>query len=108
MATQLVRQSTLDRLLDDFAACLNHEAADKVAAFSLRPEITETLSTFAEQSGLETLSESDRQEYETIVRAANLIMSILTGSRSFAFMTRAATTGTSISKRSRGSPSAER
>ena len=62
----------LDQLLDPFAQCLDAESARRVIEFGISPAVQERVSELAERAN-GVLSEDEREDYETLVNAADFI-----------------------------------
>lgn len=65
--------TALDRLLESLSRCLNSESARQIADLRADDELQARLDELADKSTEGLLTESERTEYETYVRAINFI-----------------------------------
>jgi hypothetical protein len=63
----------LDRILDPVGRCLSHEVARALVALRTDPDVQTRLDQLAESSTEGTLTDQDRAEYETLVRAIDFV-----------------------------------
>ncbi len=63
----------LDQLLDPLARCLSAGSAQRVAEFRIAPPVEQRVSELAERANEGLLTEDERNEYETLVSAADFI-----------------------------------
>ena len=63
----------LDRILDPVGRCLNREVARALVALRTDPEVEVRLEHLAESSTEGKLSDEERAEYETLVRALDFV-----------------------------------
>ena len=64
---------TLDRLLDPLRECFTPEVAAQIAALRADPATQARLDELAERNAAGTITADEREEYEALVRAGNLI-----------------------------------
>ncbi|MDB5388438.1 MAG: hypothetical protein JWM11_4084 [Planctomycetaceae bacterium] len=65
--------AVLDDLFDSVSRCLTPEVAGRIVNLRASPQVQQKLDELAEKSTEGTLSDSERSEYETYVRAINFI-----------------------------------
>ena len=65
--------AVLDELFEPVSRCLTPDVARRIAALRASPLVQETLDELAEKSTEGTLTEDERDKYETYVRAINFI-----------------------------------
>jgi hypothetical protein len=65
--------TAMDKMLEQLSGCLNAEAAERVVALRIDPEIQARVEVLADMANAGLLSESDRDEYRTYVEMADLI-----------------------------------
>lgn len=63
----------LDNLLDPFSQCLNMESAQRVAEFRIDPDVQARIDFLAELANEGSLNDEERDEYESLVNAADFI-----------------------------------
>ena len=63
--------AVLDELFEPVSRCLTPDVARRIAALRASPLVQETLDELAEKSTEGTLTEDERDKYETYVRAIN-------------------------------------
>jgi hypothetical protein len=73
MAHEALAANYLDRVLDPLAECLNAEAAQRVLAQSIDPEIQARVEVLAERANEGELTPEERSEYLSYVEAADLL-----------------------------------
>ena len=73
MATTPDTIDALDRLLDPVGRCLTPEVARKIAELRADPDLQARIDELADKSTEGRLSEEERAQYETIVRAIDFI-----------------------------------
>ena len=66
-------RAVLDELFEPVSRCLTPDVARRIAALRASPLVQETLDELAEKSTEGTLTEDERDKYETYVRAINFI-----------------------------------
>jgi hypothetical protein len=64
---------TLDRLLDPLRECFTPEVATQIAGLRADAATQARLDDYAERNAEGTLTADEREEYEALVRAGNLI-----------------------------------
>ena len=65
--------AVLDELFDPVSRCLTPDVARRIAGLRASPHVQETLDELAEKSTEGTLTDAERADYETYVRAINFI-----------------------------------
>lgn len=65
--------AVLDDLFDPVSRCLTPEVAARIAGLRASPHVQQKLDELAEKSTEGTLTDAERSEYETYVRAINFI-----------------------------------
>ena len=65
--------AVLDDLFDPVSRCLTPEVAGRIAGLRAAPQVQQKLDELAEKSTEGTLTDAERSEYETYVRAINFI-----------------------------------
>ena len=65
--------AALDRMLDAVGGCLNPDSAQQLLALRADPQLQSRLDELAERSTGGILTEAERSEYETYVRALDFI-----------------------------------
>jgi hypothetical protein len=70
---QTAEIQTLDRLLDPIRACFTPEVAAQVAGLRADATAQARLDDLAERNAEGTITADEREEYEALVRAGNLI-----------------------------------
>ena len=65
--------AVLDQVFDPISECLTPEVARRIASLRATPEIQRRLDEFADRSNDGTLSTEERAEYESWVRAVNVL-----------------------------------
>ena len=73
MATTPDSIDALDRLLEPVGRCLTPEVARKIVELRADPELQAHIDELADKSTEGRLSEEERAQYETIVRAIDFI-----------------------------------
>ena len=68
-----VETAALDRMLDALGRCLTPESAQQVVGLRADSQLQSRLDELAEKSTEGTLSDDERTEYETYVRALDFI-----------------------------------
>jgi hypothetical protein len=63
----------LDDLFDPVSRCLTPEVAGRIAGLRASPRVQQKLDELAEKSSEGMLTDAERSEYETYVRAINFI-----------------------------------
>ena len=63
----------LDDLLDPVCRCLTPEVAARIVGLRASPQVQQKLDELAEKSSEGTLTDLERSEYETYIRAINFI-----------------------------------
>jgi hypothetical protein len=63
----------LDGLLESLSRCLDAESARRLVAMQVTGPVQERIEQFAEQANEGNLSDSDREEYEALINAADFI-----------------------------------
>ena len=63
----------LDRLLEPVSRCLTPEAAQQLVALRADPAVQSRIDTLADKSTEGQLTDTERDEYETYVRAIDFI-----------------------------------
>ena len=65
--------AVLDELFDPVSQCLTPDVARRIAGLRASPQVQQILDKLAEKSTEGTLSDAERSDYETYVRAINFI-----------------------------------
>lgn len=65
--------AVLDELFDPVSRCLTPDVARRIAGLRASPQVQQTLDDLAEKSTEGTLTDTERADYETYVRAINFI-----------------------------------
>jgi hypothetical protein len=65
--------AVLDELLDPVSRCLTPDVARRIVGLRASADVQQKLDDFAEKSTAGTLTETERAEYETCLRAINFI-----------------------------------
>ncbi len=65
--------AVLDELFDPVSQCLTPDVARRIAGLRASPQVQQTLDELAEKSTEGTLSDAERSDYETYVRAISFI-----------------------------------
>lgn len=65
--------AVLDELFDSLGRCLTPDVARRIAGLRASPQVQQTLDELAEKSTEGTLTDAERADYETYVRAINFI-----------------------------------
>lgn len=65
--------AVLDELFDPVSRCLTPDVARRIAGLRASPQVQQTLDDLAEKSTEGTLTDAERADYETYVRAINFI-----------------------------------
>ena len=65
--------AVLDRIFDPVTECFTPEVAQRIAAMRASPVVQSRLDELADKCGEGLLSEAEREEYESLVRAVNFI-----------------------------------
>lgn len=65
--------SYLDRMLEPVTQCFTTEVADKLMHIQVDPELQARIDELADKNTEGELNDEERTEYETYVRAGNLI-----------------------------------
>jgi hypothetical protein len=73
MTHEALAASYLDRVLDPLADCLNREAARRLLALSIDPEIQARVEVLAERANEGELTPEEHSEYLSYVEAADLL-----------------------------------
>lgn len=68
-----VQTSVLRRVLDPVARCFTVEVARQIAALKVDPDLQARLNELADQAAEGTLTPADRDEYEALVEAIDLV-----------------------------------
>jgi hypothetical protein len=68
-----VETAALDRMLEAVGRCLTRESAEQVVVLRADPQLQSRLDELAGKSSDGTLSDDERSEYETYVRALDFI-----------------------------------
>ena len=63
----------LDELFEPVSRCLTPDVARRIAGLRAPPQVQQTLDKLAEKSTEGTLTDAERADYETYVRAINFI-----------------------------------
>ena len=63
----------LDDLLDPLSRCLDEESARRVAEFRIAPSVQARVDALAERANEGTLTEEEREEYDSFIDASDLI-----------------------------------
>lgn len=72
MAT-ISETAALDRLVDSLSHCLNSETARRIVEFKADPQLQSRLEELAGKATEGSLTDDERAEYETYVRAIDFI-----------------------------------
>ena len=75
--------SGLDGLLDPLSRCLDAESSRRVIEFRVDPPVQERIDALAEQANEGTLSDTEREEYEAFINAADFISILKLKARRF-------------------------
>lgn len=62
-----------DSILDPLIRCLDPESAHRIVNFRVDQPVQEHIDALAERANDETLSDTERSEYEALIDAADLI-----------------------------------
>jgi len=73
----------LDRMLEPVSECFTSEAARRLLQIRADPELQARIDELADRCTEEQLTEHERKEYETYVRAGNLIAILQAKARRF-------------------------
>jgi len=65
--------TVLDDLLDPLSRCLDEESARRVAEFRIGPSVQARVDVLAERANDGTLTEEERDEYDSFIDATDLI-----------------------------------
>jgi hypothetical protein len=65
--------TVLDDLLDPLSRCLDEESARRVAEFRIDPSVQAKVDLLAERANEGTLTDEERDEYDSFIDAADLI-----------------------------------
>jgi hypothetical protein len=65
--------TALDRMLDPLSDCLNVEAAQRIVALRIDPEIQTRITELADRSNEGLLTEAERAEYSSYVEGAEIL-----------------------------------
>jgi hypothetical protein len=65
--------TVLDDLFDPVSHCLTPDVANRIVDLRASPRVQQKLDELAEKSTEGTLTDAERSEYETLVRAINFI-----------------------------------
>ncbi len=65
--------AVLDERFEPVSRCLAPDVARRIAALRASPQVQETLDDLAEKSTEGTLTDDERDKYETYIRAINFI-----------------------------------
>jgi hypothetical protein len=65
--------AVLDELFDPVSRCLTPDVARRIVGLRASPQVQRTLDELAEKSTEGTLTDAERSDYETSVRAINFI-----------------------------------
>jgi hypothetical protein len=71
--TDQSNSAVLDELFEPVSRCLTPDVARRIAALRASPQVQETLDDLAEKSTEGTLTDDERDKYETYIRAINFI-----------------------------------
>ncbi|MGA8349078.1 MAG: hypothetical protein WB773_14925 [Isosphaeraceae bacterium] len=63
----------LDRMLDPLSGCLNVEAAERIVALRIDPDIQSRIEELAGRSNEGRLTEDERAEYDSYVEGAEIL-----------------------------------
>jgi hypothetical protein len=63
----------LDQLLDPFTQCLDVESAQRVVKIGITPAVELRLNALAERANEGLLTGEDREDYEALINAADVI-----------------------------------
>jgi hypothetical protein len=63
----------LDGLLDPLSRCLDAESSRRVVEFRVDPPVQQRIDALAERASEGTLSDTEREEYEALINAADFI-----------------------------------
>ncbi len=69
----LAATSVLDAFLEPLTQCLDEESARRIAEFRIGPAVQARVDVLAERANEGTLSEEERDEYDSFIDAADLI-----------------------------------
>jgi hypothetical protein len=65
--------SVLEAFLEPLSQCLDEESARRVAEFRIGPSVQARVDVLAERANEGTLTEEERDEYDSFIDAADLI-----------------------------------
>jgi hypothetical protein len=65
--------SVLDAFLEPLSQCLDEESARRIAEFRIGPAVQARVDVLAERANEGTLTEEERDEYDSFIDAADLI-----------------------------------
>ena len=75
--------AVIDQVFEPVTQCLTPEVAQRIAALRASPEVQARLDELADKCGEGSLSETERDEYEWLVRAVNFVGVLQAKARSF-------------------------
>lgn len=75
--------SALNRLLDPLSDCLNPEAAQRIVALGIAPDIQARIAELADRSNEGLLTAEERAEYDGYVEGAEILSLIKLKARRF-------------------------
>ena len=75
--------SALDRMLDPLSDCLNAEAARRIIAFRIAPDIQARIEDLADRCNEGQLTDAERAEYDGYVEGAEIVSLIKLKARRF-------------------------
>jgi hypothetical protein len=75
--------SVLDRMLDPLSDCLNPEAAQRIVALGIAPEVQARIAELADRSTEGLLSAEESAEYASYVEGAEILSLIKLKARRF-------------------------
>ena len=73
MENVMTGRSILDRMLAPLGECLNEEAARRIVALEIGPDIVARVEELAEKANEGRLTDEERDQYRSYVDAADLI-----------------------------------
>ena len=65
--------TAMDKMLEQLSACFNAEAAQRVVALEIDPEIQARVEVLADKANERLLSDTERDEYKTYIEMADLV-----------------------------------
>ena len=73
--------AALDRVFEPFARCLSPEVARKIVDFRANPDLAARVQVLADKASNGELTENERGEYQSYIRASDMIALLQSKSR---------------------------